>query len=410
MNPVKEEQGKFRTMVIDRNADDLKASRNVLLMTNQIEIVGETAQLTMAPALIDKHAPDFVFISVEGESPLALEMIERIRERHAVLKIVALSAQTDAHRILDCFRAGADEFLVKPMQAAEVNKVIERFKSQLRKLSQDQKTHGKVIAVWGSRGGSGATTVACNLANALQEKQPTILVDFHFAQGDLSVYFNLQPAYTLEDVSHMADRLDETLIDNITLKRPNGLSVLVQPIHAPMVELKDEETVKLLKILQAKYKYVVLDIGPEETMAGKILPYVDKILLILTQNMPSIYLAVRKLRFLRNTGFEKQSIFVTVNAYARRSEVTLGRIAKALEVRDLYSIRHDESNVLTAMNRGYPLQEVSRRGKANQDIISLAQLIHDQTPGILHTPPKEQLELKPLIEKAIFPESVREPI
>ncbi|MFB3786540.1 MAG: response regulator [bacterium] len=410
MNKPLEERGKLRTMVIDRDPDDLKASRNVLLLTNQVEIVGETGQLTLAPALIDKHTPDFVFISMESEGPLALEMIERIRERHGGLKIVALSAQTDAYKILDCFRAGADEFLVKPMQAAEVNKVIERFKAQLRKLSQDQRPHGKVVAVWGSRGGNGATTVACNLANALQEKQPTILVDFHFAQGDLSVYFNLQPAYTLEDVGQMADRLDETLIDNITLKRPNGLSVLVQPIRTPMVELKDEETVKLLKILQAKYKYVVLDIGHEESMAGKILPYVDKILLILTQNMPSIYLAVRKLRFLRNTGFEKQSIFVTVNAYARRSEVTLGRIAKALEVRDLYSIRHDEANVLTAMNRGFPLQEVSRRGKANQDIAGLAQMIHEQNRGTPHTPPKEQLELKPLMEKTIFPETLRESI
>lgn len=409
MNLPWEEPLKFRAVMIDRSADDVKASRNVLA-AYQIEVVGEAQQLAMAPALIERHAPDFIFLAVEHEGPLALEMIERIRERNANLKIVALSTQTDANKILDCFRSGADEFLVKPVQAAEVSKVIERFKAHLRKQMQDQQPHGKVIAVWGSRGGNGTTTVACNLANALQAKQPTILVDFHFAQGDLSVYFNLQPAYTLEDISQMADRLDETLIDNITLKRPNGLSVLVQPVRAPMVELKDEETVKLLKILQKKYKYVVLDIGHEESMAGKILPYVDKILLIVTQNMPSIYLAVRKLRFLRSTGFEKQSVFVAVNAYNRRGEVTLGRIAKALEVRDLYSIRHDEANVVMAMNRGYPLQEISRRGKANQDITGLAQMIHEQNHVMPHTPSPGQLELKPLLEKAIFPETLRESI
>ena len=60
---------------------------------------------------------------------------------------------------------------------------------------------GRTIAVLGAKGGVGSTTVAVNLATALRAAsgEPTLLMDLHLAHGDASVFFGVEPRFSVLD-------------------------------------------------------------------------------------------------------------------------------------------------------------------------------------------------------------------
>ena len=367
---------RWRAIVIDCNHDDLVLVTKSLLSTNQVDVVAETTSQSLLSSLVERHKPHYVFISADNDNGPVIDLIQKIHKNNAATRIIATGVQIDAQKILQCFRAGSDEFLQKPLKGDEIVSVLDRLKIHFQtQTSAPIKSEGQIIALCGSRGGCGTTTLSCNIAHLLSQKSPTILIDFNFAQGDLSVYFDLHSNYSLLELSGTEDRVDETLIESITLKHESGLHFLLQPSNSQPISLSDEEIRRLLAILKTHYKYILLDIGHNEMTISRISPFTSHFLIIVNQNLPSIYLANRKLRLLNTLGIESSSITNVVNAYSKQSDLNLSRIAKALDRTDLACVRHDEANVLAAMNQGVPLQKISPRGIAMKDIALIAEKV-----------------------------------
>ena len=385
LDRTKDGHTRWRAIVIDCNHDDLVLVTKSLLATGEVDVIAETTSQSLASSLVERHKPNFVFISADNDNGPVIDLINKIHKSTSTARIIATGAQIDAQKILQCFRAGSDEFLQKPLKSDEIISVLDRLKIhfQVQPIAQ-HKAMGQIIALCGSRGGCGTTTLACNTAYMLSQKHSTILVDFNFAQGDLSVYFDLHPNYSLMEVSGTEDRLDETLIESITLKHESGLHFLLQPTNSQPISLSDEEIRRLVSVLQVHYKFILLDIGHNEMTISRIAPYMNHFFLIINQNLPSIYLANRKLRLLNTLEINPNDISLVVNAYNKQSDLNLSRITKALERSDLICIRHDEANVIAAMNQGVPLYKISPRGIATKDISQLTEKmnkLYSEEPG-----------------------------
>lgn len=369
-----------RISLVDPNPQDLLSISESLAAFPNIEIVGETTSYSQAYPLIDIYKPDFLLLALIHDAQVEIELIQKIRQTNHTVKIVVLGQQTDADEILQCMRVGADGFLIKPIQSDEVRKIIDRFRAVAVPTATDSSSRGKVIAILGSRGGCGATTVAYNLAQALQIQKPTVLFDLHFAQGDLSIFCDLKPSVTISDLIHTYDSIDESLIDHVLLKDRNGVSLLVQPIYGQNLILEKEILRDILWLLRKRFGYILLDLGRDEGVISLYGSLFDDLYLITNPNLPSIYLTKRKLQLWNELGYDRNCVHVVVNAYNKKSEVTLDKITKSLELDHLFHVRSDEANVQSAMNRGIPLPEISRWGKAYNDIITLANAIHPPAP------------------------------
>lgn len=357
----------------------------------QIEIVAETTSVSLSSHLLNRHLPQLVFLAIEEAQESLFELLTQIREAHSHLKIILVSASTDTDLILRSFRAGIDEFLPRPLNKEEVLDVLKRVQ-RTAPVPEPQISlgSGMVIALWGSRGGCGTTTLACNLAQQLSLTHPVVLVDFHLAQGELSVYLDAKPTYTLHDILENRDRLDEALVDSILLKYSDRLHLLLQPMEYQPLEFQNGDIEALMAILRRRYAFVVLDMGHEPQFILDIAPHIQQILLVINQNLPSICLASRKSKLWQRWDHPKEVLRPLVNAYDRKNPVTLAQIGKSLDTnpKEFFCVRHDEARVLSAINQGIPLQDVSTWGKAYKDIATLAkQLIHEKEVQSKNPPP-----------------------
>ena len=106
-------------------------------------------------------------------------------------------------------RAGASEILSLPIQAEEFKAALDRIAVQFVYSVKDT----KVIAVAGVTGGSGATTVALNLAYEIADRHGLrcILADLSLRMGVVASHLNIEPGHTILDLLRDTGRVDTNL-------------------------------------------------------------------------------------------------------------------------------------------------------------------------------------------------------
>ena len=379
----------LRGVLVDPSHTDLIIGKNVLEATGRINIVAESTSHSLAFSLIERNSPTHVFLGIGEDSNQAFETISMIRRKCPTLAIVAMATHPDADDILRSFRAGADEFLMKPLQPEQLTSALRELQTRKSYCEHNDNTRGKIIPFWGSSGGCGTTTLACNAAFTLAKLAPTILVDLHFDQGDLFIHLDLHPKVSLRDIGDPPDQIDETLIESITTTHSSGLRVLLQPQDVHPSRLSHHTIERILEILERKYTYVILDIGHDIQVAETLVGFASAFCLVLVQTLPSLFLASQRVQLLKEFGYNPKRINVIANKYLKTSRVGSERIRKALQVDRLFTIRSDEKRVHASINRGVPLARISRMGKATKDVSRLVSQIQNVDP-LLEIPVNEE--------------------
>lgn len=137
----------------------------------------------------------------------------------------------DPHLLLKGLRAGVKEFFPQPVQRTDVERALIRFMKWDRNTNGQlcDKERGRIISVFGSNGGVGATSLAVNLAVSLQnfgKPSSVVLVEVDQHTGDLPVFLDLIPFHSFREVAHEFSRLDQTLLTRILLPHASGVQVL----------------------------------------------------------------------------------------------------------------------------------------------------------------------------------------
>ncbi len=367
----------IRALVINKDHEELGYIIKVLQSTERVEICGETTSYTLALSQVERSTPEFIFCGMNDNPKEALAFIGKAKEKQPDINIVCIGLVEDSQLILQCFRFGADEYLVQPLQKSSLLETFSRLEAQRPVAAPPVKYQksGKVIAIWGSRGGCGTTTIAANLAHSLSQSKKTCLMDLHEAQGDMALFFDCEPDYSLKDIWGRGDRIDESLVDSITIKDDSGLHLLFQPAERSYMQWDDNEYQKVMNILLAKYDFVIQDIGRDEETICQVLSCINQIYLVVNQVIPSIYLAAKKVRWLEDIGFDLSCVTILVNSFNPGSVVSRSQIEKSLGITNWQTIRHDERTVLSAINQGVPVRNISKWSKVSKDISRMAQQV-----------------------------------
>ena len=99
-----------------------------------------------------------------------------------------------------------------PSSKALYAEALVRTTAPLHEKPPAEKTQGKLLVFAGSKGGSGVTTVACNVAIALAQDsdQKILLIDLALPIGDAALCLGIAAGYSTEDALRNIDRLDAT--------------------------------------------------------------------------------------------------------------------------------------------------------------------------------------------------------
>jgi pilus assembly protein CpaE len=379
---------KIRVVIVDDVSETRENVRKLLQFESDVDVVGVARTGKEAIQISQDLNPDVVLMDINMPDMDGITATEAIRAKQPAVQVVILSVQSDQNYMRRAMLAGARDFLTKPPMGDELISAIRRAggmaQSERAKSALVQPIpvmgsmgagfslgapKGKIVTIYGPKGGVGCTTIAVNLAITLNNDDTrAVLVDGNLQFGDVAVFVNEQGKNTIADLTPRAEELDPEIVEAVILAAPS------RPEYAEKVS--SAQFSKVLEYLRHLYAYVVVDTSAyltDATLAA--IDVSDLIILVTTQDIPSIKNCRLFLDLLQTMGIERDRILFVMNRFDKRINITPERVAENLKQEVALVIPLDEQVVTKAVNRGVPFVLDGKNQLAARGILSLAESV-----------------------------------
>ncbi|MDD2796126.1 MAG: cellulose synthase operon protein YhjQ/BcsQ [Acidocella sp.] len=228
---------------------------------NQIHVVNFRTSLAILAAMT---TPEIVIIDLSGEDqPInaVMELAEVVEPGTTVLAI-GETMNVNFYRTVTK-GMGIKEYLPKPLNQASLE---QNFLPIIRNMAQDtgNRRNGRFVMFTGTRGGTGTSTVATNLAWLIGNElhRHTALVDADLYTGTIALNLNLSANNGLGTALAVPERVDQLLLERSMQPAGDRLHVLAgQEGLGKDFDYKPGSGATLVKALHARYNFVVMDAG-----------------------------------------------------------------------------------------------------------------------------------------------------
>ncbi len=309
--------------------------------------------------------PDLIITDVIMPDINGYEVTRQLRrdKQFAATPVLVLTAQSGLQDKLQAFESGADDYLSKPFEPAElvarVSALLRRVEMLPPAVPQEAGQMAQMIAVHSLRGGTGASTLAVNLALSLSNLWGrTILLDLTMTAGQVALMLNMNLRRTWVDIARFkAGEVDTDSLQSVISHHESGLSFIAAPTFPDEGEfLRGDNLSTVLSLLKNQYDYIIADLPHDfSEVALAALDAADLILMVGTPDMASIRATAAALDSYTKLGYSKEKIRPLLNATFPRSSLSKEKIEAAMGMDFVASVPHVPDLVVEAINLGRPL-------------------------------------------------------
>jgi pilus assembly protein CpaE len=376
----------LRIVVVDSDAESRTALRKILGGMPGAVVVGEFGEVRQALLETPGRRPDLVLLEVPAgrEEDMSGGTVRKFVDALPEAAILAMGSGVSAETVIKVIRAGAFEFLSRPVERVDLAEALEKVTRVRRGPAPSVRKTGRVLSVFSTKGGLGVTTVAINLAVCLAERAPdnTLLIELDTRQSDIATFLDVRPTYSVVDAFENIDRLDESFLRGLLTRHASGLWVLPGPLRMERTQLNGEQVRAGLEIIRSHFDNVVLDLRHDTspgTFAG--LEASDTIVFLTSLEVSALRSGAAGLAGFRLLGLDPHKVKVVVMREDTGEDVTLKHAREALGVPVYWRTPSDYQTVVSAINTGKPVVTAAPRSKFARNVRQLADMLGGGAPG-----------------------------
>ena len=208
-----------------------------------------------------------------------------------------------------------------------------------------------------AKGGNGATTVAVNLALALQAAYgQTALVDLA-TLGHAALHMNLKPAFTVADATRNLHRMDASLLESFMTRHSGGLQLLAGTKMPAEIDPSTTEFVSLFDMLVSHYRYVVVDSSSRFDASTRLMASLsENVLLVACSDVASLWSAARVQEYLGEGG-SRERVRLILNRFRKVSGFSEADAEAAVGAKVLWRVPNQYFAISSAIDRGTPVMD-----------------------------------------------------
>ncbi|HVC71459.1 MAG TPA: AAA family ATPase [Acidimicrobiales bacterium] len=371
-----------------------------VLTERMLEIGGQVVGYENLAAFSDEADPSKPGVVVFGPSDKPDEVISQVTGLigfrpgcGAVMVVYELTAEV----LQAALRAGVDDVVAVTAEDSELLDAVSRAAARVKVRrptvvapppppAPSQGPQGRVISVFSTKGGTGKSVVAINLAVALAKRtiQPVVLVDADLQFGDIALMLQLAPVHTVAEAVAAGERLDGTMLENLLLRHePSGLLVLAAPTEPSSADrIGRADLTRILNVLRERCAYIVVDTSAnfaEITLSA--LEAADDILVVAGLDVMSLKSARVGLQTMRVLDIPFSSVKFVLNRANTRVGLSEADAERAVQLKVDAALPSDIL-VAESVNRGVPVVISSPRSKFAKSIDDLATVLMASAPAV----------------------------
>ena len=368
-----------KVIIMDRDETSRVILKDYLSEIESVQLAAEFVEYDMAFDYAAKNECIAV-IDISDNELKAIEVISELNKVNKSAKIVAISNKTSTETIIKTMRAGAKEFITKPITKTQ-------FSDTVRELSNSPLTNSgdnscKIISTFSNKGGIGKTSIAVNLAVEIAEmtKEKTALLDLNLQLGDVSTFLDLTPSFDVCYVVNNLANIDNTNITNaLTRYKNTSLYVIADPINIEQSkEITAEQIKALIFELKKTFSYIIIDVGTNiDAKTTTALDMSDVILLTAIVNLPAVRNIQRCMNLFKNLNYPQEKIKLVLNRYMENEEIKTSDIEEAVHGKVFWKIPNNYLTMMSAINKGVPVSAVSPDANISVNFRDFASKITD---------------------------------
>lgn len=310
--------------------------------TTRTELLGALTAAEHALLIIDLDQED------------AISTIVNVLEVRPAIGIVGITGTTDLNLVIAAQRAGCRQISMRPLDPTDLINASRRAIGQ----SEDAGNQ-RVLAVFGTIGGAGATTFASYLAVCLadESKQRVGLLDFDCEFGGIARAFDVSPPFTIADMASVGS-VDPALFARGAAALECGVDIVARPPTIAEAHSLEEHAIRsIIRTSASLYPHTVVDLPRRlDPMTGAAIEMCSRLILVAQLTVPSIDNTRRIIEALAAEGIQQDRIDIVINRFRKNvHSITVEMVEKELSHKVLGLIPSDYAAVNSALDTGQAL-------------------------------------------------------
>ncbi len=313
------------------------------------------------------------------------------------IKVILIAEDVSPAALHQLLRKGADEFVPYPLPEGELEAAIERLKKSAERpatavagrhgASNEPPADGVLLAVQGIAGGTGATTLAVNLAwelaNVDKKTPPRVcIMDFGLQNGTVATYLDLPRRETVFEMWSDTEAVDDDVFRQALTQFEEKMWVLTAPLDIlPLDMLSPDDVQRILDQARARFDYVIVD------MPSTLVQWTETVLTnaqiyftTLELDMRSAQNALRLKRALRAEELPIERLRFCLNRAPKFTDLQgksrVKRLCESLEISVEVLLPDGGRAVTQAGDHGQPLAQSASKNPLRKEIAKLAVSLH----------------------------------
>ena len=394
---------KIRVMIVDDIMETREQLRKLLSFDPDIEVVAMAGSGEEALQTVRESFPDVVLMDINLPGMDGITTTGKIVEVLPTVQVIMLSVQGETDYMRRAMMAGARDYLTKPPSADELLDAIHRAYTLRQKMGTGpltpiagqpqvtttaaRATQAKIVTIYSPKGGTGCTTLAVNLAIAMQmllgADAKVCLVDANLQFGDVAIFMKLQATRTLADLAPHAQDLDLDLLRGILVPHTSGVQILVAPAMPEDAEVFRDGDLEesganarlktILEFVRREFDYIIVDTAHQvDDVILAALDVSDLFVVVTRPVIPEIRGARQFIDLLGKLSYTMDRVSLVINGVDNKR---MGIQPEAIERAMMPAMTHipyDERIALRAANYGEPLILKNARTPIGQAIVNFA--------------------------------------
>ncbi len=344
-----------------------------------------------AVAQLEQLSPgdcDLVLIDADAFEASALAgMLKALAALRPAPPLLMVGQALPASLVRNVLRLEAADILEAPFSPEQLLAAIQGLLAQAAPAPVTTSGDSRCWAVTGAVGGSGATTITIEIANALAmasgKDRSVCLVDLNLADGAAAAYLGAQPTLRLAEFGNAADRIDSAMLQAFVTPVSKGLDLMAGVRDPTAFDAVGRDAVlRLLEVACECYDWVILDVPRHrrpwtlEALAG-----CDEVLIISELTVPALLAARAYSDEIEDALGARLRPRIVLNWLASRMfgpAPSMVEAEKALQRKAEAGISSDWEAAAASANLGGPIAQHRPKSKIVKDVQTLVEKLSAQ--------------------------------